>query len=145
MNSIECKSIRTYFLVLDSGEEVMASLRKFAEEKGIRGGRFAALGAFERLTMAWWSWTEKEYERRNVDEQVEVLALVGDIAMEGDETRIHAHVTVGRRDGIAAGGHLIEGIVRPTLEVHVVDYGTTLHRKKDDVTKLSLIDLAESR
>lgn len=144
MKSIECTPNRTFFLVLDRGDEVIASLRKFAEEKGIRGGHFTAIGALERLKMAWWSWTAKEYERRDVEEQVEVLALVGDITVEGEETKIHAHIAIGRRDGIAAGGHLMEGIVRPTLEVHLVDYGRPLVRRKDEVTKLSLIALAEA-
>lgn len=145
MKSIECTPNRTFFLVFDRGDEVIASVRKFAEEQGIRGGRFAAIGALERLTMAWWSWTEKEYERREVNEQVEVLALVGDITVEDDQTKVHAHITIGRRDGIAAGGHLMEGIVRPTLEMHLVDYGQPLRRKKDDVTKLSLIALEGSK
>lgn len=144
MKSAEVTSNRTFFLVLDRGDEVIGSLRRFAEEQGIRGGHFAAIGAVERATIAWWSWTNKEYERREVEEQLEVLSLIGDIAVEGDETKIHAHVSLGRRDGIAAGGHLIEATVRPTLEVHLVDYGRPLRRKRDDVTKLSLITFEDA-
>lgn len=49
-----------------------------------------------------------------ITEQVEVLSLVGDIALENATPRVHAHVVIGKRDGTAHGGHLIEGHVRPT-------------------------------
>jgi len=44
----------------------------------------------------------------------------------------------GRRDGIAVGGHLFSGIVRPTLEVQLIDYGATLERKIDPPSRLPL-------
>jgi predicted DNA-binding protein with PD1-like motif len=130
---------RTFFLVFDRGDEVMATVRSFAERNGIRGGSFAAIGAFERATIAWWSWTNKEYERREVGEQLEVLALTGDITVENGRTKVHAHVSLGRRDGIAVGGHLLEATVRPTLEMQIADYGLPLTRVRDEETGLSLI------
>lgn len=139
MQSLEGTPVRTFFLVFHRGEEVIASLRSFAEQNGIRGGSFVAIGAFERAVIAWWSWTTKEYERREIDEQLEVLCLAGDVTVENGRTKIHAHVALGRRDGIAAGGHLLEGTVRPTLELQLIDYGRPLIRKKDELTKLSLI------
>ena len=141
MKSQQLEPARTFFLVFDAGDEVIATVRAFAERNGIRGGQFVAIGAFEQATIAWWSWTTKEYERREVEEQLEVLALSGAITVEGEEMKIHAHVALGRRDGIAAGGHMIEGTVRPTLEMQVVDYGRPLVRKRDEVARLSFIDL----
>src|SRR5205807_2302434 len=106
MHFVASTSPRTFFLVLDRGEEFVGTLRQFAEQQRIRGGRFAALGAFEKCTVGWWSWTEKDYEKRDIDEQVEVLSVIGDISVERGKTRIHAHATLGRRDGIDVGGHL---------------------------------------
>ncbi len=139
MQSHELTPTRAFLLVFARGEEVIATLRTFAEKNDIRGGSFVAIGAFERAVIAWWSWTTKEYERREVDEQLEVLALSGNVTMENGRVKVHAHVALGRRDGIAAGGHLLEGVVRPTLELQLIDYGRPLIRKKDEKTKLSLI------
>ena len=67
--------------------------------------------------------------------------MVGDIALEGEEPQVHAHVVVGRRDGMAMGGHLLEAHVRPTLEVVLVESPEHLRKKTDPETGLALIDL----
>ncbi|MBW3563283.1 MAG: DNA-binding protein [Acidobacteria bacterium] len=130
---------RPHFLVFDKGDEVVHTLRNFAQEHSIRGGRFAAIGAFQRAVVAFWNPDKRDYDHISVGEQVEVLSLMGDIALEGDDTKIHAHVVLGRRDGSTIGGHLIEGHVFPTLEMHLLDYRSELRREKDESTKLSLI------
>ena len=78
-------------------------------------------------------------ERIPVKEQVEVLALVGDIALQEGKPKLHAHVVLGRRDGSACGGHLLEARVRPTLEVIVTESPAHLRREHDPVTGLALI------
>jgi predicted DNA-binding protein with PD1-like motif len=80
-----------------------------------------------------------------VEEQVEVLSLVGDIALEGGQPRVHAHVVVGKRDGTAHGGHLLDARVRPTLEVILVQPPAHLRRRYDPDSRLALIDLDEGR
>jgi len=129
-----------FFLVFDRGDEIIETIRQFAADRKIRGGRFAGIGAVERATIAWWSWDAKEYEKRELDEQCEVASLIGDIAAQGSETKVHAHIVLGRRrNNEAVAGHLVRGIVRPTLEVDLVVYDTELVRKNDPETKLALI------
>lgn len=76
-----------------------------------------------------------------INEQVEVLSLVGDVALKGDEPKVHAHVVVGKRDGSAHGGHILEAHVWPTLEVMLVESPRHLHRRHDEESGLALIDL----
>ena len=130
---------RHLLLVFDKGDDVLATLRAFAESHAIRGASFVALGAFQSATIAYWNPATKEYEHIAVDEQVEVLSCVGNISLD----KIHAHVTLGRRDGSAIGGHLIAATVFPTLEMTVVVYGETIVRGTDAATKLSLIESVE--
>ena len=125
---------RHYILVFDKEDDVLATLRAFAEEHGVRGASFVALGAFRSATVAYWNPETKEYEHIAVDEQVEVLSLVGNIG-----SKIHAHVTLGRRDGSAIGGHLIAATVFPTLEMTVTVYDAAIERGTDEETGLSLI------
>jgi predicted DNA-binding protein with PD1-like motif len=35
-----------------------------------------------------------------------VLSLVGDITVENDKPKVHAHVVVGKADATAHGGHV---------------------------------------
>jgi uncharacterized protein len=54
---------------------------------------------------------------------------------------VHAHVVLGKPDGTAHGGRLIEAHVRPTLEVILVESPSFLQRRVDAETGLALIDL----
>jgi hypothetical protein len=76
-----------------------------------------------------------------VPEQVEVLSLNGDIALDGAEPKVHAHTVLGRRDGSTVGGHLLEAHVRPTLEVILVESPGYLRKTCDRETGLALIDI----
>ena len=70
------------------------------------------------------------------------MSLVGNITLEENgEPKVHAHVVVGRRDGTAHGGHLLEAHVRPTLEVILIESPAPLRRKMNAEVGLALIDL----
>ncbi len=134
---------RTIALVFDPGDEAMATLTHFAEEHGITAARLTAIGAFSRAVLGYFDWQRKDYERIPVHEQVEVVALVGDVALEDGRPKIHAHVVLGRRDGSTCGGHLLEGHVRPTLEVMLVQSPAHLARTVDTESGLALIDVGK--
>jgi len=130
---------RTWTLVFDEGDEVMSSLTAFARERQLTAARFTAIGAFRDATLGYFDWASKTYEKIPVREQVEVLSLVGDVALEGDAPKIHAHVVVGKRDGSAYGGHLLDAHVRPTLEVMLTESPAHLQRLFDPGSGLALI------
>ena len=132
---------RTIALVFDTGDEAMATLARFADEHGITAARLTAIGAFSRAVLGYFDWQRKDYERIPVHEQVEVVALVGDVALEDGRPKIHAHVVLGRRDGSTCGGHLLEGHVCPTLEVMLVQSPAHLARTADAESGLALIDI----
>jgi uncharacterized protein len=132
---------KAHVLVFETGDEVMAGLLAFARERRIRAARFTAIGAFSSLTLGYFEWERKDYRRIRVDEQVEVLALTGDVAVKAGEPAVHAHVVVGKADGTAHGGHLLDARVRPTLEVMLVESPAHLERVHDERTGLPLIRL----
>jgi len=137
--TIDGGSERTWTLVFDEGDEVMSSLTAFARERQLTAARFTAIGAFRDATLGYFDWTSKSYEKIPVREQVEVLSLVGDVALEGDAPKVHAHVVVGKRDGSAHGGHLLDAHVRPTLEVMLTESPAHLQRLFDPTSGLALI------
>src|ERR1700689_820580 len=108
---------KTWALILATGDEAASSITAFAREQGLSGSHFTAIGGFSRATLGYYDWEAKTYLKIPVDEQVEVLSLIGDIAIEKSEPKVHAHVVLGLRDGSTRGGHLLEGVVRPTLEI----------------------------
>lgn len=132
---------KTFAVVFEAGDEAMAGLQEFARQNHLGGARFTAIGAFEEATLGYFDWQSKEYRKIPIREQVEVLSLVGDIAIEDGEPKLHAHVVLGRSDGTTRGGHLLEARVRPTLEVMLVESPEHLHKEHDPESGLALIRL----
>lgn len=134
----------THAMVLSKGDEAVDLLGRFARERRIDAASLSAIGAFERAVVGYFDWAKKEYQRIPVEEQVEVLSLLGDIALADGKPSLHIHAVLGRSDGSVVGGHLLEGHVRPTLEVILVEPPAHLRKRKDPETGLALIDLERS-
>ena len=128
-------------LVFDTGDEVVSTLTAFAKQNHIAGAHFTAIGAFSDAGIGYFDPQRKDYLKNLVDEQVEVVSLIGDIALHRGEPKVHAHVVVGTKNGSAMGGHLLEAHVRPTLELVLEESGEQLRRKFDPESGLALIDL----
>jgi predicted DNA-binding protein with PD1-like motif len=141
----ERDGLRTFALVFETGDEAFSGLTEFANQNHLCGSQFTAIGAFEKATLAYFDWERKAYLDIPIDEQVEVLALTGDVSEKADGKRqVHAHAVVGRRDGSTRGGHLRSGRVRPTLEVILTESPVHLRRRHDEQSGLSLIDPGKS-
>jgi predicted DNA-binding protein with PD1-like motif len=132
--------LRTFALVLSTGDEAVKAISTFAVERQLRATQFTAIGAFSTVVVAYFDWQTKSYNRIPIADQVEVLSLVGDITLEDGAPKVHAHVVVGKADATAHGGHLIEGVVRPTLEIVMTETPTHLQRRFDPPSGLALID-----
>jgi predicted DNA-binding protein with PD1-like motif len=133
---------RVWIAVLEMGEEAKQSLLSLANKESIEAASFVALGAFEKAVIGYFDWQTKKYQPIPIDEQVEVITLVGDIVPDEKGTpSLHAHTVLGRRDGSTRGGHLIEGHVRPTLEITVSETPAHLTRRKHAELGVALIEV----
>jgi hypothetical protein len=140
----EHDGLRTFALILSHGDEAMASLRSFAASQQLRAASFTAIGAFSRLVVGYFDWGVKKYQHIPIDEQVEVLSLAGDVSIDKGKPTVHAHIVVAKADATAHGGHLLEGHVRPTLEIVLTEIPAYLERTHDPESGIALIDLSKS-
>jgi predicted DNA-binding protein with PD1-like motif len=132
---------RVWIAVLEAGEEAKQALLEIAQKQKIGDASFVALGAFAKATVAYFDWQTKKYQDIPVDEQVEVITLIGDIVPdEKGKPSLHAHTVLGRSDGSTRGGHLQEGHVRPTLEITITETRAHLTRRKHPDLGLALIE-----
>ncbi len=137
---IQVTDPRTYVLVFETGDEIATGLKEFAEENHLSGSSFKAIGALSDAKVGWFNWETKKYETAaDIREQVEVLSLIGDIALEDGAPEVHAHMVVGKQDGTAHGGHLIAAHVRPTLELILTESSQALQKVHDPESGLALI------
>ncbi|HEY2728058.1 MAG TPA: PPC domain-containing DNA-binding protein [Parafilimonas sp.] len=132
---------KTFAVVLNSDDEVMECIKFFANEQHLKASRFNAIGAFSTVTLGFFDFNIKDYKKINIDEQVEVLNIPGDISSYNNEIKIHAHIVVGKSDGTAHGGHLMKGIVHPTLEIILTESPAYLNRKMDEDSGIPLIEI----
>jgi len=139
---LEASGARTWALFFDKGDEPVSGLTAFAKSQGLGGAHFTAIGAFSEVTLGYFDRKARDYKKIPLREQVEVLSLIGDVALDRGEPKVHAHVVVGRADGEARGGHLLEARVWPTLEVVLTESPRHLRKRHDPETGLALIDPA---
>ena len=132
---------KAYAIILESGEEAMEQILAFAKKEKLNASQFTAIGAFSETVTGFFDFSIKDYQKTIFNEQMEVLALIGDISMYKDQYKIHAHVVLGRKDGTAHGGHLIKGIAHPTLEIILNESPEYLKRKMDNDSGIPLIKI----
>jgi predicted DNA-binding protein with PD1-like motif len=133
---------KTYAVIFSKGDEAFSGLTDFARQYHVTAAHFTAIGALESARLAWFDPTRKMYKQISIDSQVEVLSMIGDIALYKGKPAVHTHMVVGFPDGSTRGGHVLEAHVRPTLEVIVTVEPNAMHRRLDPETDLTLIDPA---
>jgi len=131
---------RTYLLEFRTGQEVMQGLLAFARKHKLVSGHLTGIGAISHAVVGYFDPLSKAYLRIHEKDQVEVLALTGNLALYDNEPFFHVHAVLGLRDGSTRGGHLFEATVRPTVELVLTTYPKAVRRKIDPETGLPLLD-----
>lgn len=130
-----------YVLRLEPGEELVTVLSEFVARQGILGGYLLAFGAFSRVRLQYFEPERREYRDNPVDQQVEVVSLLGNIARKDGKPKLHLHGAFGDRNAKTYSGHVAEAFVNPTLEVFLTDLGRELRRERDARSGLDLLVL----
>ena len=134
------QSPKTFILVFETGDELAKGLLEFAEQEKLSAASFKAVGALSSVHLGGFSWESKKYEPSvTLDEQVELLSLIGDVALRDGKPVVHAHAVIGKKDGTAHGGHLLEAHIRPTCEVILTESPIHLQKQIDPESGLALI------
>jgi len=133
---------KTFVLVFETGDELAGLLKQFASQQKLASASFKAIGALSAVKLGWLDWRTKQYEPSvHLEEQIELLSLIGDVAVKDGEPQVHAHLVVGKRDGTAHGGHLLQAHVRPTCELVLTESPAHLRKEFDSAAGIPLIKL----
>ena len=115
-------SARTYRLNMVKGDEIISGMLEFAEKNHIKNGHFTGLGAIDKATLRWSDPVNKSSRKTEINEEAEVVSLVGSIATDRDgKPAVHAHTVVALGDGSTRGGHLMSAQVSIIAEVFVTE------------------------
>jgi predicted DNA-binding protein with PD1-like motif len=131
---------KVYVVIFHAGDEALSGLTDFAIKNNVEDAHFTGIGAVSGATLAWLDVPAKMYHRIGVQEQTEVLSLIGDVAMYNGKPVVHMHAVLGRHDGSTVGGHVFELRVNPTLEVFVTVNTVPIKKRSDEASGMKLID-----
>ncbi len=126
-------------LRVNIGEDIVESINKVAHLEKIKLASVTGIGAIDDLTIGIFKPSDKTYYENKFKEDLEVLALNGNITTKNNEVYIHLHISVGDEKGNAFGGHLNEAIVSVTAEIfiHIID--GEVDRKLDESININLL------
>jgi hypothetical protein len=121
------------------GADLLEELTRLCVEHDITLGRVEAIGAVQKARIGFYNQSTREYEFRELDHPLEILALVGNVSLKDGRPIVHAHITLADHEGHAFGGHLAPGCVVFACEcvIQRID-GDALERAFDDETGLPL-------
>lgn len=124
---------------LDVGDEIIASLVKFASEEDVKSASFSGLGAVGGLKYGYFDINDREYKVAEESISLEIVNLTGNLARIDGEPIVHAHISVGFPDMSVRGGHLVEGIISITGEIFIRTYDADIERAEEERFGLKLI------
>jgi len=128
-----------FILRIHRGEEAVEEILSFCDEKNINAAWVSGLGACDRTEISYYDLSAKEYKRKMIDEECELLNLTGNIAFADGKRMLHAHVTLSRSDYSTIGGHLHSIQISGTGEIHISRLEGKFERELDSETGLKLL------
>lgn len=136
------KTGTNFVLRLEESDDILKSLRLFADQQRIRAAFFEGIGSLYKARLGHYDFKDtKTYKYETFDEDLEILTLSGNVSTMNQHALPHAHVTLGRRDFSVIGGHLEEDSLANMVEINMVKIPGKLEKAKDSTVGLNLLQL----
>jgi predicted DNA-binding protein with PD1-like motif len=130
---------RRHFLRFDKDEEVIEGLVNYAKEHGITAAFFTGIGTSSTVEVGFFNSFLKDYRKKPLLENFEILSLTGNIASLNGAPAVHAHGTFGNNEYGVVGGHVFKVVTLATCEVFLVNLEGKLERGMNEEWKLNLL------
>lgn len=122
------------------GEGIMASLLALAKQEAIEAATLTGIGAVDKVDLAFYHLSNRDYENQLLEEEFEVLSLTGSLTLNDGKHHPHVHIVLGRSDLSVIGGHLNEAYTSVTMEIFITVLDGSIERSLDDTVGLKLMD-----
>ncbi|MBN1788409.1 MAG: DNA-binding protein [Sedimentisphaerales bacterium] len=136
-NQVQLK--KTIIGKLEHGKDLLGELQAVCKEQDILLGRVSAIGAVKKAKIGYYDQQSREYHFFEIDKNLEISNLTGNISIRDNQPMVHAHITLCDSAGNAFGGHLVQGTIVFACEFVIDVYdGPKLLRQYDEITGLPL-------
>jgi uncharacterized protein len=133
------KEENKYVLRLNRGEEVISTLKNFCKKESVLSASFTGIGAVNKVKLGWYDVENKEYEKKEFQEKLEIISLIGNVAKMNEEIIVHTHGTFGTREFKTLSGHIDEMIVSATCEIILEKFEKPIERERSEEIGLNLM------
>ncbi|MBM2657983.1 PPC domain-containing DNA-binding protein [Staphylococcus pseudoxylosus] len=132
---------KTIVLVLEQGEDIVTAVTDIATEQGGQFGTVSGIGACASAELNFYNLETKTYEKKTIDEPLELISLMGNISHIDDKPFAHLHATFGTNQYETLSGHLTKAVVSATAEIVITMTNLDINRKHNETIGLNLLDL----
>ena len=139
---------------LQCGSDLLDGLSRICVEENVKLGWVEALGAVSKARLTCYDQEAREYRSIEMDRELEITALVGNVSLKDGKAMLHAHVTLADETGRAYGGHLASGTIVFACEFIIQVFDAPILTRSFDVETglqlwkerpLNLRDLGQSQ
>lgn len=131
----------TFLIRLERGERVNESLKTFCQKQKVKNAVVHALGSIENPTLGHYTVDTKTYKEKKFKGIFELTNLTGTVGLFEGEPLVHTHATLVDETMRAFGGHLVEARVSATVELILINLGSSFTKSYSKEIGLRLFDL----
>ena len=134
-----------YYVRLDKGDEIVASLLSICEKENIRVAQIQGIGGCEKATVGVYDLDKKDYNREEVNALLEMISLDGNITEYEGKPYLHAHATFAYHQDskpTLLAGHLLEAVIGLTGEIVITPADGHITRKYIDELGIRIWDFS---
>ncbi|MBF7017686.1 PPC domain-containing DNA-binding protein [Staphylococcus durrellii] len=133
---------QTIVLVLEQGEDIVEQVTIIAQQQNGKFGTVSGIGACQGVELNFYNLETQTYEKRAVQEPLELISLLGNISHIDDTPFAHLHATFGTNQYQTLSGHLTKAVVSATAEIVITMTELDINRKHSSQIGLNLLDLS---
>jgi predicted DNA-binding protein with PD1-like motif len=126
-----------------SGDHAADAVTDVLRREKVGYASLNGIGAVRWVRLAYWNATTREYVPHEIEEQLEIVSLIGNVTLRDGEPFLHWHIALGRHDLSLLGGHLLDAIVHPNMEIWLRVESSAVARRVEADSGLALMDLPE--
>lgn len=119
-----------FFVRLEPGEELLASLSELAKAEDIQAGMVTGIGSTSQVTLGFLDPEAGEYVDRTFEEPMEIAQLTGTISRHEERPVVHVHGVLAPRELLAYAGHIQSATIGVVAELLVTKLPGRLDRQE---------------
>ncbi len=105
------------FVSLQSGDLINKSLTEISVKENISNAWINGIGAIDSVEVGYMDVVNKKYQKRNFNDNYELISLIGNISIKDGVPFVHTHITFSDTEYKVFGGHLFDAKITATGEI----------------------------